>query len=51
MTTAYDFSARAIDGDEQPLSEFKGKALLIVNVAEVRLHAPVRRPRSAVPEA
>lgn len=33
MTTAYDFSARTIDGEEQPLSEFRGKALLIVNVA------------------
>lgn len=33
MTTAYDFSARTIDGLEQPLSEFKGKVLLVVNVA------------------
>ena len=33
MTTAYDFSAKTIDGAEQPLSEFKGKALLVVNVA------------------
>jgi glutathione peroxidase len=33
MTTAYDFSAKTIDGTEQPLSEFKGKALLVVNVA------------------
>jgi glutathione peroxidase len=33
MTTAYDFSARDIDGKEQPLSKFKGEALLIVNVA------------------
>ena len=33
MTTAYDFSARDIDGNEQPLSRFKGEALLIVNVA------------------
>jgi glutathione peroxidase len=33
MTTAYDFSARDIDGNEQPLSKFKGEALLIVNVA------------------
>jgi glutathione peroxidase len=33
MTTAYDFSARDIDGNEKPLSKFKGEALLIVNVA------------------
>jgi glutathione peroxidase len=33
MTTAHDFSARDIDGNEQPLSKFKGEALLIVNVA------------------
>ena len=33
MTTVYDFSARDIDGNEQPLSKFKGEALLIVNVA------------------
>ena len=33
MTTAYDFSARTIDGDEQPLDAWRGKALLIVNVA------------------
>ena len=33
MTTAYDFSAKTIDGSEQPLSDFRGKALLVVNVA------------------
>ena len=33
MTTAYDFSARDIDGNERPLAEFRGDALLIVNVA------------------
>ncbi|MEO8010649.1 MAG: glutathione peroxidase [Dokdonella sp.] len=33
MTTAYDFSARDIDGNEKPLSAYCGKALLIVNVA------------------
>lgn len=31
--TAYDFTFRAIDGGPLPLSSFKGKALLIVNVA------------------
>ena len=33
MTTAYDFSATTLEGDEQPLKDYKGKALLIVNVA------------------
>jgi glutathione peroxidase len=33
MTTAYDFTAKTIDGAEQPLSDYKGKALLVVNVA------------------
>ena len=33
MTTAYDFSARTLEGDEQPLSAYKGKAMLIVNTA------------------
>ncbi len=33
MTTAYDFSARTIDGAEQSLADYRGKALLIVNVA------------------
>lgn len=29
----YDFKAKTIDGKEVPLSDFRGKALLIVNVA------------------
>lgn len=33
MPTAFDFSATDIDGREQPLSAYRGKALLIVNVA------------------
>ncbi len=33
MTTAHDFRFRTIDGGELPLSGFKGKALLVVNVA------------------
>ena len=33
MTTIYDFSAKDIDGRERSLGEFKGKALLVVNVA------------------
>jgi len=31
--TAYDFTFRSIDGGQLPLSQFKGKALLVVNVA------------------
>jgi len=33
MTTVYDFSARDIDGTEHSLGEWRGKTLLIVNVA------------------
>ncbi len=33
MTTAYDFTARDIDGNDKPLADFKGDALLVVNVA------------------
>jgi glutathione peroxidase len=33
MTNVYDFSAKTIDGREQKLSDYKGKVLLIVNVA------------------
>jgi glutathione peroxidase len=33
MATVHDFSARTIDGDEQSLPDYRGKALLIVNVA------------------
>jgi glutathione peroxidase len=33
MTTVYDFSAKTLDGDEIPLSNFRGQVLLIVNTA------------------
>jgi glutathione peroxidase len=33
MTTAYDFSARDIDGTEQSLGAWRGKTMLVVNVA------------------
>jgi glutathione peroxidase len=33
MTDIYDFSAKTLAGQDLPLSEFKGKALLIVNTA------------------
>lgn len=33
MATVYDFSAKTIDGSERPLDAYRGKTLLIVNVA------------------
>lgn len=33
MSTVYDFSAKTIDGSEQRLDAYRGKAMLIVNVA------------------
>jgi glutathione peroxidase len=33
MTVAYDFAAKTIDGVEQSLSSYRGKPLLVVNVA------------------
>lgn len=33
MTTAYDFSATDIDGQARSLADYRGKPLLIVNVA------------------
>ena len=33
MTTVYDFTAKTIDGSEQALEGYRGKALLVVNVA------------------
>ena len=51
MTVAYDFAAKTIDGAEKSLADYRGKPLLIVNVAsQVRLHAAVRRARDAVPQ-
>lgn len=33
MSSIYDFTAKTIDGDEQKLAAYKGKTLLVVNVA------------------
>jgi len=33
MKTAYDFSFNSIDGEKLKLSDYKGKALIVVNVA------------------
>ena len=33
MTTAYDFSATDIEGQPRSLADYRGKVLLVVNVA------------------
>ena len=33
MTTLFDFSEKTLDGKDQSLADFKGKAVLVVNVA------------------
>lgn len=33
QTTLFDFSLKTIDGDERSLSEYKGKVIVVVNVA------------------
>jgi len=33
MTDIYDFQVKTIDGQTQPLAEYRGQALLVVNVA------------------
>lgn len=33
MTTAYDFSAKTLDGQDQSLADYRGKAMLVVNTA------------------
>jgi glutathione peroxidase len=33
MTTVHDFSAKTIDGNERSLADYRGKVLLVVNVA------------------
>jgi len=33
MTSAHDFTLETIDGEDRPLSEYRGKTLLLVNVA------------------
>lgn len=33
MDSIYDFSAKTIDGDEQTLATYRGKTMLVVNVA------------------
>ena len=33
MTTVFDFTARTLQGQDKPLADYRGQALLIVNVA------------------
>jgi glutathione peroxidase len=33
VSSIYDFSARTIDGEEKPLSDYRGQVMLVVNVA------------------
>jgi glutathione peroxidase len=33
MSSVYDFTARSLEGNEQSLADYRGRALLIVNVA------------------
>ncbi len=40
ITSLYDFEARQIDGAPVPLSQFKGKVLLIVNTASACGYTP-----------
>jgi glutathione peroxidase len=40
MTTLYDFEAKQINGKTVPLSQFKGKVLLIVNTASACGYTP-----------
>ena len=52
MTTAYDFTATDIDGQQRALREFAGQAAADrQRRLEVRLHAAVPRPRGAVAQA
>ena len=46
MSTVYDFKARQIDGRDMALSQFKGKAMLIVNTAS--FYQVIKRAREAV---
>ena len=35
MASLYDFSAKTIDGKDMPMSAYKGKPVLILNVASL----------------
>ena len=55
MASVYDYTVRTIDGRQQSLGDFRGRPLLIVNVADIdfinnpshfdQLRAEVARPR------
>lgn len=49
-TTVYDFKVRTIDGEEISLSKFKGKKILIVNVASECGYTPQYKNLQALSE-
>lgn len=50
MASVYDFSGKTITGEDKPLSDFKGKVLLIVNTASKCGYTPQFKGLEAVYE-
>jgi hypothetical protein len=50
-SSLYDFTMPALNGMPTPLAGFKGKVVLVVNVAsQVRIHAPIQGAAGALRE-
>ena len=50
--SVYDFTASRLDGEDAPLSDYRGQVLLIVNTASaMRLHPAICRAGGAVRKA